>query len=151
MCVIVGITRLSCSYCIWSSYCQNCRWIPPNFPLFGTIRFDTIEFNRLPCPNDKAYEDEVFADRFRYQLTFFANGVLVSISRLLRSHTAYVIAAAKITAEICWISIVWRHLKSIVSRALTTTCTMMSFSLVDSVINRLFWKTYIFMVILHMK
>ena len=28
-------------------------------------------FKRLPCPKDKMYKDEVFTDRFRYQLTMF--------------------------------------------------------------------------------
>ena len=50
------------------------------------------------------YDDEVFADRFRYQLTMFEFRVLVRLSRLIRAHIAYEIVVAKITAEICRIS-----------------------------------------------
>ena len=66
--------------------------------------FGTVELNRLPCPNNKIYDDEVFADRFRYQLNMFEHRVLVRLSRLLHAHMAYEIAVAKITAEICGIS-----------------------------------------------
>ena len=34
-------------------------------------RFNAVEFNRLPCPNDKMYDDEDFVDPFRFQLTMF--------------------------------------------------------------------------------
>ena len=47
------------------------------------------------------YDDEVFADRFRYQLTTFEIPVFAKQSRLLHAHIAYEIAFAKITAEIC--------------------------------------------------
>ena len=66
--------------------------------------FGTVEFNRLPCPNDKIYDDEVFADRFRYKLTMFDSRVLVRHSPLIYAQIAYQIAAIKITAEICRIS-----------------------------------------------
>ena len=59
----------SCSYCIWNRYCQNHRRILPNFQLFVWLHM--VEFNRLPCQNDKMYDGVVFADRFRYQLTMF--------------------------------------------------------------------------------
>ena len=49
--------------------------------------FDAVEFNRLPSPNDKMYDDdEVSAGRFRYQLTVFEIPLLIGISRLLHSH-----------------------------------------------------------------
>ena len=38
----------------WISHCV--AWI------------DAVEFNRLLSPNDKMYDDEVFAGRFRYQV-----------------------------------------------------------------------------------
>ena len=60
-----------------------------------------VELNLLPCPNDKIYNDKVFADRFRNELAMFDDGVLVRLSRLLRAHIAYEIAVAKITTEIC--------------------------------------------------
>ena len=49
-----------------------------NFLLFSMI--DTVEINRLPSPNDKKYDDVVFVDRFRYQLTMFEIGVLIGLS-----------------------------------------------------------------------
>ena len=39
--------------------------------------FDTGKFNCLPCPNNEMYDDAVFADRFRYQLTMFGIRVLI--------------------------------------------------------------------------
>ena len=66
--------------------------------------FGTVELNRLPCPNDKIYDDEVFADRIRYQLTVFEIHVLAGLSRLHQAHIAYETAAAKITKEISRIS-----------------------------------------------
>ena len=64
-----SISTLSCSYCIWNRYCQNHRSILLNFLMIAW--FDTVEFNRLPCPNNKMYDNVVFDDRFRYQLTMF--------------------------------------------------------------------------------
>ena len=37
-------------------------------------------FNRQPCPNDKMYDDEVFTDRFRYEMTVFEVCILIAIS-----------------------------------------------------------------------
>ena len=45
-----------------------------------------VKFNRLPCPADKTYDMEIFADRFRFQLTIFDLFVLVGISRLWCSY-----------------------------------------------------------------
>ena len=42
-----AISTLSCSYCIGNRWCQNHPRIMPNSLLF--VRFDTVEFNRLPC------------------------------------------------------------------------------------------------------
>ena len=44
-----------------------------------------LEFNRLPCSNNKMYDDADFADRFRYQLTMFEIPVFVWLSRLLHA------------------------------------------------------------------
>ena len=55
-------------------------------------RFDTVEFNCLPCSNDKMYDDAVYADRFRYQLTMLEVVVLIGLSRLLDTDVAYEIA-----------------------------------------------------------
>ena len=41
------------------------------------------------------HDDEVFADRFRYQLTMFEIGVLLWLSRLHGAHIVYEIAVAK--------------------------------------------------------
>ena len=60
-----------------------------------------VEFNHLPRSNDKICDNDVFADRFRCQLTTFEIRILVSQSRFLHANMAYEIAAAKITARIC--------------------------------------------------
>ena len=74
-CIDMAISTPSCSYCIWNRYWQNHRSIFPNFLLFAW--FDTVEFNRLPCSNNKMYDDVVFHDRFRYQLTMFEVSILI--------------------------------------------------------------------------
>ena len=107
-------------------YCQNHRRILPNFLLF--VWFETVEFNRQPCSNDKMYDDVVFPDRFCYQLTMFEIRVLVVLSRLLHAFIAYVIDTANIIAEFCRISyclydLIWLY--SIACRVHTTRCTMM--------------------------
>ena len=43
------------------------------------------------------YDDGVYADRFRYQLTMFEVFILIWLSRLLDTHVAYDIAIQKIT------------------------------------------------------
>ena len=48
--------------------------------------------------------DVVFADRFRYPLTMFRNGVLIGLSRLLHTHIAYEIDIAEIIAAFYRIS-----------------------------------------------
>ena len=53
--------------------------------------------NRLPCPKDKMYNDEVFADRFRYQLTMFEVCILIGLSRLFHAHIAYEIVLSEFT------------------------------------------------------
>ena len=89
-CIDVAIWTPSCSYCLWNRYSQNHRSILPNFLLFA--RFDTLAFNRLPWSNNKVYDDAVFADRFRYNLTMFGMCILIRLSRLLSTHIAYDIA-----------------------------------------------------------
>ena len=79
----------------------NCS-ILPNFLLLAW--FDTLEFNRLSCSNTKMCDDEVFADRFRYQLAMFVILVLIRLSRLFHDHIAYETDCAKIVAAICRIS-----------------------------------------------
>ena len=100
--------------------------------------FDTVEFNRLPCPISKTYDDAIFADRFRYQLTIFGIGALIGLSRLIHTHIACEIDTAKITAAIFQISYRLHdliRLTFIVSHIQTTKCTMMRISLIDSSIN----------------
>ena len=135
------ISIASRSYWICNRYCQNHRRILPNFLLY--VWFDTVQFNRLPCPNDKKYDDVVFVDRFHYQLTLFWNRLFIGLSRLLHAHIAYEIDNAKVIAAFCWISY-WLsdliRLHSIICLAQTTRFTMMRFSLMDSVINWLWLK-----------
>ena len=82
-----AISHHSCSYCIWNRYCQNHRSILPKFLMFAWL--DTVEFNRLPCPNNKMKDDMVFADRFRYQFTKFKECTLIGLSRLVGTHIKY--------------------------------------------------------------
>ena len=86
------------------------------------------------------YDDVIFADRFRYPLTMFGNPVLIKLSRVLDAHIAYEADPAKIIAAFCWIYYClcdYLKLNSIDCRVQTTICTMMEFSLVDSVIHRI--------------
>ena len=82
-----AISIPSCSYCIWNRYIQNHLSILLNFVL--SAWFDTVEFNRAPCSNNKIYDYMVFADWFRYQLTMFEVCVLIGLSRLLDTYIAY--------------------------------------------------------------
>ena len=123
--------------------------------------FVKVEFNRMPWPNNKMYDDPIFADRFRYQLTMFGIAMLIGLSRLLLTHIAYEIDTAKIIPAFFRISYCLHdltRLNSIVCHVQTTKCTMMRFSLIDSAINwlcleYLYWYIYLdsFMLILHMK
>ena len=81
------ISTPSCSYCIWNRYCQNHRRILPNILLF--VWFDTVEFNRLPCSNNKISDDAIFTDRFRYQLTMIDVCIWIGLFRLLNTHITY--------------------------------------------------------------
>ena len=98
----IAMSTLSCSYCIWNRYFQNHRSIMPNFLLFAW--FDTVELNRLPCLNNKMYDDVVFADRFWYQLAIFRIRLLIGLYRLHHAHIAYEIDSYKIITAFCWIS-----------------------------------------------
>ena len=113
------------SYCIWNRYCQNRRRILPNFILFVWIHM--VEFNRLPCQNDKMYDDVVFADGFRYPLTIFRNRLLIGLSRLLHAHIAYGGDTAITTAAFWWLSYCLHYLirlNSIVCHVQTTRYTI---------------------------
>ena len=132
---------------------QFCRF------LYCLAWFDTVEFNRLPCPKNEMYDDGVFANRFHYQLTMFGIRVLIWLSRFFHAHVAYVIDTNKIIAAFfrisyCLLDLI--RLNSIVCHVQTTRYTMMRISLVDSAINRLclefgYWYGYLdsFMLILH--
>ena len=127
---------LSCLCCIRNRYRQNHRSILPNFLLFAW--FDTLEFNRLPCSNNKIYDDADFADRFRYQLAMFGIRVLIWLSWLLHARIAYITDGAKIKAAFCRISYClhdYIRLNPIVGDVQTTRCTMIWFSMIDSDIN----------------
>ena len=82
----MAISILPCSYCICNRYWQNHRSILPNFLLLPW--FDTLEFNSLPCSNNRIYDDADFAFRFRYQLAMF--GILIWLSWLLHAHIIYI-------------------------------------------------------------
>ena len=72
--------------------------------------FDTVEFNRLPCPKNEMYDDALFANRFHYQLTVYGIRVLIWLSRFFHAHTAYVIDTNKIIAaflRISFVCLIW--------------------------------------------
>ena len=142
---------------ICNRYWHNHRSIFPNFLFFAW--FDTLEFNRLPCSNNKIYDDADFADRFRYQLAMFGIGVLIWLSWLRHAHIAYITDGAKIIAAFfrisdCLLDLIRKN--SIFCHIQTTRCTMMQISLIDSAIKWLglefeYWYGYLdsFMLILH--
>ena len=104
---------------------------------------ETVEFNRLPCSNNKIYDEADFADRFRYQLAMFGMRVLIWLSWLLHAHITYITVGAKIIAAFCRISYCLHdliRLTSIVGYVQTTRCTMIWFSMIDSDINWLYLK-----------
>ena len=94
------ISTPSCSYCIRNRYCQNHRRFLCRIS-YCLVWFDIVEFNRLPCSNDKMYDDVVFADRFRYSTTMFGKHILIGLSRLLHANIAYETYTAKIIAAFC--------------------------------------------------
>ena len=155
----MDISILYCSYCICTRDWQNHRRILPNLILFAW--FDTQEFNRLPCSNNKIYDDADFADRFRYQLAMFGIRVLIWPSWLLHAHIAYITDGAKIIPAFCRISYCMHdfiRLNSIVGDVQATRRTMIWFSMIDSAINWLCLKCvysrgYLdsLILILHMK
>ena len=129
---------------------QFCRF------LYCLASFDTVEFNRLPCPKNEMYDDAVFANRFHYQFTMFGISVLIWLSRLLHAHIAYEIDTDKIIAAFFRISyslLDLIRLNSIVRHDQTTIYSMMQFSLIDSVIIWLclvcvYWYGYLDSLIL---
>ena len=129
--------------------------------LYCLVWFDTVEFNRLPCPNNEMYDDAVFAYRFRYQLTMLGIRVLImAISNLSRSYYI-LIDADKIIAAFFRISYFLHdliRLNSIVCHVQTTRYTMMQFSRIDSAIiwlclECMYWYGYLdsLILILRMK
>ena len=94
----------------------------------------------MSCPNEKIYDDVVFADRFRYPLGMVGNRVLIGLSRILHAHISYEKDTAKIAAALCRICYCLYdliRLNSIAGRVQTTTYTMMKLSLIDSDIQLL--------------
>ena len=137
----MAISILSCSYCICNRYRQNHRIILPNFLLFAW--FDTLEFNRLPCSNNKIYHDADIADRFCYQLAMVEIRVMIWLACHLHAHIAHITDAAKIIAAFCRISYCLHdliRLNSIVGYVQTARCTMLWFSMIDSDMNWLWLK-----------
>ena len=105
--------------------------------------FNTAEFIRLQCTNDKRYDDVVFANLFRYQFAMFEFRLLVGLSWILHAHNAYKNDNSKIIAQFCRISFVFAWLYTVefnCFRVQTTRCTMMWFSLIDFYINWLCTK-----------
>ena len=122
---------------------------------------ETVEFNRLPCPNNEMYGDAIFAIPFRYQFAIFGMRVLIWLSRPLHAHIAYVIDTDKIIDAFCRISYCLLdliRLNSIVCHNQTTRYMMIQFSLIDFAIILLclecvYWYGYLdsLILILRMK
>ena len=129
---------------------QFCRF------LYCLAWFDTVEFNRLPCPKNEMYDDVVFANRFHHQLTMFGIRVLIWQSRFFHAHIAYVIDTDKIMAAFfripyCLLDLTRQN--SIVFHLQTTWYTMMLFSLIDSAViwqclECVYWYDYLDSLIL---
>ena len=100
MCVLIGLSRPYHAHIVQELATAKITAEFPRNSLY-LVWFDTVEFNHLPCPNDKMYDDEVFVDRFCYHLSMYEIILLVRLSRLLHAHIAYEIAIAKIIAETC--------------------------------------------------
>ena len=66
--------------------------------------FDAVEINHLPCPNNEIYDDAVFDDRFRYQITMVGFRVFMLQYRLLHADIAYEIDTDKIISALFQIS-----------------------------------------------
>ena len=111
--------------------------------------FDTVEFNRLLCPDNEMCDDAVFTGRIRYELTMFGIHVLIGLSRLLHALIAYEIETSNIIAAFCRIAYCLHdliRLSSIVCHVQTTRCTMMWLSMIDFDINWLWLKcAYLFL------
>ena len=122
----------------------------------GLAWSETVELNRLPCPNNEMYGDALFAIRFRYQLAIFGMQLLIWLSRLLHAHIANEIYTDKIIAAFFRISYYLLdliRLNSIVCHDQTTRYTMMQFSLIDFAIIWLclecvYWYGYLDFLIL---
>ena len=156
----MAISILSCSYCICNRYCQNHSSIIPNFLLFAW--FDTLEFNGLPCSNNKIYR----WCGFRWSIPLSVGSVWnssIDIAILTTSclYCIYITDGAKIIAAFCRIFHCLHdliRLNSIVGNVQTTRCTMTWFSTIDSDINWLclksvYSRSYLdsLILILHMK
>ena len=84
------------------------------------------------------FDDAVFADRFRYQLTMYGFRVLIGLARLLHDDIAYEIDTAKINAEFFRISYFLHdlmRLNLIVCHVQTTRCSIRRFLLIESANN----------------
>ena len=117
---------------------------------------ETIEFNRLPCPNNEMYGDAVFSIRFRYLFAIFGVRLLIWLSPLLHADIAHEIDTDKFIAAFfrisyCLLDLI--RLNSIVCHDQTKRYTMMQFSLIDSAIIWLclecaYWYGYLDSLIL---
>ena len=144
-----------CITCIVLHMRQFCRF------LYCLAWFNTVEFNRLPCPMNEMYDDAVFANRFHYHFAMFGIRVLIWLYWLYHAHIAYITDGANIIAAFCRISCCLHdliRLNSIFGYVQTTRCTMIWFSMIDSDINWLCLKCvysrgYLdsLILILHMK
>ena len=148
--------KICCWIHIRDWICRSCIVIHKSLVLDGSLHYlqcvtyvafcrffyclawsESVEFNRLPCPNNEMYGDAVFAIRLRYQLAIFGMRVLICLSRLLHAHIAHEIDTDKIIAAVFRISYYLLDLirmNSIVCHDQTTRYTMMQFSLIDSAI-----------------
>ena len=129
-----------CTTCNVFHMRQFCRF------LYYLAWLYTAEFNRLSCPNNKMYDDAVFADRFRYQLTMFEIREVIGLSRLVHTNIAHEIVTTKIIAALCRVSYSLHDLiemNSLVCHVKRARCMMVWFSMIDSDINWLMSEVWI--------
>ena len=129
-----------CTTCNVSHMRQFCRFF------YYLAWLYTAEFNRLSCPNNKMYDDAVFADRSRHQLTMFEIREVIGLSRLVHANISYEVVTTKIIAALCRISYSLHDLirmNSIVCHVQWARCTIMWFLVIDADINWLMFKACI--------
>ena len=103
--------------------------IAPFYRIFYCFAwFNTVEFIRMPCPNDMRYNNVVFADQFRYQFAMFGfrSFYCYLYSFMHIKHMKQILPkSSRNSAEYHIVLHDLILLNSVVCRVKTTRCTMM--------------------------